>query len=62
MTTPRLYKPHLFLSFVYPGLWACVSSRPSTKPGRAIEPVPHAPVVYGTTPHLAYKRWLSWRN
>ncbi len=62
MTQPRLYKPHLFPSFVRPGLWACTARRPATTPGRAIEPVPHAAVLYGTTPAKAYKRWLSWRN
>lgn len=60
MTPPRIYKPHLFQSVVYPELWACVSRRLSTKPGRAIEPVPHAPVLYGANPRHAYERWLEY--
>ena len=62
MTPPRIYKAHLFKSVDHPSLWACVSRHISTKPGRAIEPVPYAPVSYGSTPHLAFKRWLSRRS
>ena len=55
-------KPHIFKSVLYTGLWACVTAQKWPYRQRKLGPVPRAHVVYGTTPHLAYKRWLSWRN
>lgn len=54
-------KPHLFLSRIHPGLWACVASRP-THPGcrRKLAPVHDAPFIYGDTPRTAYQKWKEY--
>lgn len=52
-------KPHIFMSIVHRGKWACVLARP-THPhaARRVAPVPSASVSYGATPRDAYERWL----
>lgn len=52
--------PHLCKSLIYRGLWMCVAKRIASDSGRAYEPVPNAPVVYGANPRHAYERWVEY--
>lgn len=51
-------KPHIFMSIVHPGKWACVLARPTHPHAtRRVAPVPSARLIYGATPRDAYNQW-----
>lgn len=52
--------PHLFLSRVLRGQWACCAKTLSQCGSRAYEPLPQADIVYGETPAVAYKEWMKY--
>ena len=52
--------PHLFLSRLLPGCWACCAKTLSHCNQRVYKPLPEAAIVYGSTPAEAYKEWMEY--
>ena len=51
--------PHLFLSRIFRGQWACCAKTLSQCGSRVYKPLPQADIVYGGTPAVAYKEWMK---
>ena len=52
--------PHLFLSRMFKGQWACCEKTLSPHGDRMYMPLPQANIAYGRTPAEAYKEWLEY--